>query len=156
MLSVPPAFSVPPHLRYGRGDELHVWFTDPPGAIVQMAKPQRGTVEQARWLVGPGFQLLRERFPEAAKLILVLDYSHMTGRDTAARTVMVDSAGAVAQFFSGVFIVPPLQASVVYRMMLRAAAVLVSALGTPIEIVESLTAVMADQALQLTTAVPAR
>ena len=156
MQHVPPAFSVPPHIRYGREDELHIWFTDPPGAIVQMSKPQRGTVDQARWLVGPGMALLKQRFPEAKQIVIVLDYRNMTSRDLAARTVLIESASETAKYFSGVFIVPPLQTSKVYRVTLEAAAVLVSALGTRIAIVDSLTSVLVEQGLQVSAAEPAR
>lgn len=153
-MHVPPAFPVPPHVRYGREDELHVWFTEPPGAIVQMSKPQHGTLEQSRWLIGPGLALLRQRFPDAQQLVLVLDFRNLTRRDLAARKVLIDSAPETAKYFSGVFIVPPLQTNVVYRTTLQAAAVLVSALGTRIAIVDNLSSVMIEQGLRVADAEP--
>lgn len=151
-MTIEPAFTEPPHIRYGKEDEIHAWFTDPPGAIVQLAKPQRATLEQARWLVDEGVTLLRKRFSPDEKVILVLDYRNMTSRDNAARTLMMERAPDIAHHFAGVFIVPPLVASPVYRTTLRAAAALVSALGVNIHIVESLQEVMERHKLMLGSA----
>jgi hypothetical protein len=147
-MTVEPAFAGPPHIRHGAQDELHAWFTDPPGAVLQLSKPQRATVEQARWLVGPAIELLRARFPSEEKVILVLDYRNMTSRDTSARTLMMEHAGEIAHMFSHVYIVPPLQANPVYRSALHAAIALVSVFGSPLEIVETLDEVIAKQSLR--------
>jgi hypothetical protein len=147
-MPVEPAFDVPPHVRHGADAELHAWFTDPPGAVLQLSKPQRSTLEQAEWLVGPAIDLLRARFPGDEKLILVLDYRNMTSRDTSARTLMMQRAGDIVHMFSHVFIVPPLQVSPVYRSALHAAIALVSVFGSPLEIVETLQEVIQKRSLR--------
>lgn len=146
-MTVEPAFAVPPHVRHGTQDALHVWFTDPPGAVVQLAQPQRATVEQTTWLLGPGLDLLRERFPNGEKLVVVLDYRNMTSRDTSARTLMMERASDISHMFSRVFIVPPPQVSPVYRTMLHAAVALVSAFGPHLEIVGSLAKIISRESL---------
>jgi hypothetical protein len=136
-----PAFAVPPDLL-GAGN-LRVWFTDPPGAIVQLSQPARGTKEMAEWLVGPGFARLRGRFP-AAEMILVIDLSLMEGRDSAAREVMIDKAREPGRIFARTFMIPPLKASAVYMATLHAASALFNALGRDINIERSLSAVIAQ------------
>jgi hypothetical protein len=147
-MSVAPAFAVTPHLRHGAQGELHAWFTDPPGAVMQLAKPQHFTVEQAEWLVGPALDHLRTRFPNEKKLILVLDYRNMTSRDPRARAILMDRARDVAQFFGHITVVPPAQPNPVYRTMLHAAVALVSAFGAPIDIVDSFDEAMAKCGLR--------
>lgn len=147
-MSVEPAFAVPPHLRHGEQGELHAWFTDPPGAVLQLSKPQHFTLEQAEWLVGPGIEQLRARFPHGEKLLLVLDYRNMTSRDTRARTLMMERARDIAHMFAHITVVPPNQPNPIYRTMLHAAVALVSAFGSPIEIVDSFDEVVARRSLR--------
>jgi hypothetical protein len=147
-MSVAPAFAVPPHLRHGAQGELQAWFTDPPGAVMQLSKPQHFTVEQAEWLVGPALERLRQRFPSEEKLLLVLDYRNMTSRDPRARSLMMEHARDIARFFQHITVVPPEQPNPVYRTMLHAAVALVSAFGAPIEIVDSFDDAMARRGLR--------
>jgi hypothetical protein len=145
---VAPAFAVPPHLRHGAQGELHAWFTDPPGAVMQLSMPQHFTVEQAEWLVGPALDRLRERFPNETKLILVLDYRNMTSRDPRARSIMMERASEIADLFGHITVVPPEQPNPVYRTMLHAAVALVSAFGTPVEIMDSFDDVIEQRGLR--------
>ena len=131
-----PAFDRPPDLL-GAGC-LRGWFTDPPGAVVQIAQPARGTKEMAEWLVGPMFLRLRGRFPTSEGMVLVLDLSLMDGRDTAARTVVIDRAREAGQIFGRVYIIAPLKTNAVYLTTLHAAATLLNALGRDIHIETSL------------------
>ncbi len=147
-MKVTPAFAAPPHIRHGEQAELQAWFTDPPGAILQLSKPQHFTLEQAEWVVGPGFDQLRSRFAKGEKLILVLDYRNMTSRDTRARTLMMERARDIAHTFAHITVVPPHQPNPIYRTMLHAAVALVSAFGAPIEVVDSLDEVIARLALR--------
>jgi len=95
-MPVEPAFALPPHIRHGMEEELHAWFIDPPGAVLQLAQPQHFGVEQAEWLVGPALERLRERFPGDNKLLLILDYRNMTTRDPRARSLMMERARDIA------------------------------------------------------------
>jgi hypothetical protein len=137
-----PAFDVPPDL-HGAG-VLRAWFTDPPGAVVQMARPGRGTVEIANWMVGPGFARLHGRFPESESLILVMDLRLMEGRDPAARVVMMDKGREVNRLFARTFIIPPLKTNPVYLTTLHAAAALLTAFGVDLKIESSLPKVIAQ------------
>jgi hypothetical protein len=137
-----PAFDLPPDLTGAGG--LRMWFTDPPGVIVQIAQPARGTKEMAEWLIGPGFTRVRGRFPGADALILVIDLSLMNGRDPAARVVIMDKAREPGRLFARTFLVPPLKASAVYLTTMHAAAALMNALGRDIHVESSLAEVIAQ------------
>jgi len=136
-----PAFDLPPDLIGAGG--LRMWFTDPPGAIVQLAQSARGTKEMAEWLIGPAFARVRGRFPAEDALILVIDLSLMNGRDPAARAVIMDKARESGRLFTRTFLVPPAKASAVYLTTMHAAAALMNALGRDINIESSLADVIA-------------
>jgi hypothetical protein len=141
-----PAFDAPPDL-HGAG-VLRAWFTDPPGAVVQMMRPSRGTVEVADWMVGPGYARLRGRFPGADSLILVMDLSLMEGRDRAARVVMMDKGREFNRLFARTFIIPPLKTNPVYPTTLHAAAALLTAFGVDLKVESSLANVIAQWKLK--------
>jgi hypothetical protein len=145
-MSGSPAFDVPPDIYGAR--VLRAWFTDPPGVVVQMAEPSRGTVQIAEWMVGHGYARLRGRFPEAERLILVIDLSLMEGRDPAARAVMLDKAREFSQLFERTVIIPPLKGSPIYLTTLHAAAALLTAFGVDLKIEKSLAAVIAQWKLK--------
>lgn len=136
----PPFDRVPDLLGAG---VVQVWFTDPPGAIVQLSQPSRGTKEMAEWLVGPGFTRVHGRFP-AQELTLVLDLSLMEGRDSAAREVIIGKARESGRMFARVIMIPPLKASSVYMATLHAAIALFKALGRDISIERRLKDVIAQ------------
>jgi hypothetical protein len=140
-MSASPPFAAPPDVHGAEG--LRTWYTDPPGAIVQLSAPARGTLGMAQWLVGPGFARLRGRFPGEQKMILVLDLSLMEGRDPAARVVIMTKAREMAGFFSRSFIVLPVKANAVYTATLHAAAAVLSSFGIDVVIARSLADVLA-------------
>ena len=129
-----PIFAAPPHVTCPVGP-LQGWFTDPPGAVVQLTEATEFTIEMARWLVGPGFALLHERFQSRSeRLVLLLDIRPMTSRDPAVRTLFMETAREQGGRFAAVVVIPPLQINPVYRTTLQAAAALVSAFGIELEI----------------------
>jgi len=134
---VEPIFSAAPHAACPVGP-LRAWFTDPPGAVVQLSEAGEFTVDMARWLVGPGFELLLERFQIDTGLSLVLDIREMTTREPVVRTVFMDKAREAASKFGLVAVIPPLRAKGVYLTALHAAGALVSAFGTKFEITSDL------------------
>jgi hypothetical protein len=140
------AFDVPPNAR--GPDNLQAWFTAPPGVLVRMVSPTRGTKEMAEWLVGPGFALLRARFPDEGSLVLVLDFSKMLGRDSAARVVMMDKAREARQLFARTFVIPPAKSNPVYMTTLYAAAALLTGFGIHLVIARSLDQVLAQCPLE--------
>jgi hypothetical protein len=140
-MAVTRAFPVPPDIH--GVDNVAAWFTDPPGVIIQMLEPSRGTKAMADWMVGPGLDRLRSRFPHAQRLYFVLDVSAMNGRDPAARVVLMDKAREIAGLFEHSFVIPPLKANPVYTATLHAAAALLSAFGVKLEIASSLADVIA-------------
>jgi hypothetical protein len=146
-----PAFEIPPDIQ-GAG-VLRAWFTEPPGAVVQLTHLTRGTKEVAEWLVGPGYARLRGRFPEAQGLILVIDLSLMDGRDAAARLVMLEKARESKMLFSKVVMIPPLKTNPVYLTTLHAAAALLNAFGLDLKIEKSLEEVIARCKLKPASAV---
>jgi hypothetical protein len=146
-----PAFEIPPDIL-GAG-LLRAWFTEPPGAVVQLTQLTRGTKELAEWLVGPGYARLRGRFPEAQGLILVVDLSLMDGRDAAARAVMLEKARESKMLFSKTFMIPPMKANPVYLTTLHAAAALLTAFGVDLKIEKSVEEVIARCKLKPAAAV---
>jgi hypothetical protein len=141
-----PAFNSAPDFQ-GVG-ALRAWFTDPPGAIVQMARPGRWTQEMAAWMVGPGNARLRGRFPGASGLLLVLDLTLMDGREPGARALMLERASKGGGLVTRIILIPPANANPVYLTTLRAAVTLLKALGKDIKIERSLTKAIAEFGLK--------
>ena len=130
---VAPFFSVPPHVECPVGP-LYVWFTEPPGVVLQLMEAVRFTTEIARWLIGPGLDLLAQRYDEATRFTIVFDIRQMTGRDPVVRSLFMDLAREQAGRFEAIVAIPPLQINPVYLAGLHAAAALVSAFGPRFEI----------------------
>lgn len=134
------AFAVPPHLEDPSG-AIAVWFTDPPGAVMQFQRPVYGTVGMAEWLVGPALRKMLERFPGDTKLHLVMDLTQMSGRDPKVRPVLVETTKLYAKRIQSSTIVPPQNASAVYLAALKASVALLRVFGVPIEL-QSLTSAL--------------
>ena len=128
------AFSSEPHLTFG---PAAVWYTSPPGAVVQVLEPARGTVELSNWMVGVAFEELERRFPRRKGLLFVFDLALLTGRSHAARSVFLGRAREVSARFSEAWFVPPRTASAAQRHSTRASLMLLRALGVKIELAES-------------------
>lgn len=126
-------FAVPPHLEDPSGT-VAIWFTDPPGSVMQFVRAGHGTVEIARWLVGPALEKTLQRFPGKTKLRLVMDLSLMTGRDPAARAVLVETTKKFRERIALSTIIPPQNASVVYLAALNVSVSLLQVFGVPIEV----------------------
>jgi len=88
-VSTRAAFPRAPHMSYGGAA---VWFTSPPGAVVQLLEPVRGTLDLVNWIVGPFYDELERRFPGRTALIFVFDLELMTGRTAASRSVFLAKA----------------------------------------------------------------
>ncbi|HKU43714.1 MAG TPA: hypothetical protein VJR89_36395 [Polyangiales bacterium] len=140
-MTLAPLFLVQPHLECPHGP-LRAWFTAPAGAAVQLSAAGEFTESMARWMVGPGLDALRARFPADPNLLLVLDIRHMTGRPVSVRSVLMDAAREHASTFSRILIAPPLHINAVYLTGLHAAAALVGAFGPHVEITSDLDAAL--------------
>lgn len=123
-----PAFPSPPNLTDPSGT-VALWFSEPPGAVVQFQSVARGTPQLAACLVGPARDALLARFPGTGPLVLVLDLSRMDGRDPAIRKVLMDGMRNTATRVARALIVPPSGASRVYLASLHAAASLARVFG---------------------------
>jgi hypothetical protein len=135
--AIEPIFPVPAHVECPAGP-LRAWFSEPKGAVVQLSEAGAVTEEMARWLIGPGRDLLLERFAASTGFWLVLDIRPMTSREPIVRSLMMDSAREHMDTFSNLIIVPPLQINPVYLTTLQAAAALLGAFGTHVEITKDL------------------
>jgi hypothetical protein len=124
------AFARAPHMSYGGAA---VWFTSPPGAVVQLVEPVRGTLDLVNWLVGPAYEELERRFPGRTALIFVFDLELMTGRSAASRSVFLAKARECGKRFSEGLFVPPTAANAAYRQSVHAAIALIRALGVHVE-----------------------
>jgi hypothetical protein len=143
-IGVRPAFRRAPHMSYGGAA---VWFTSPPGCVIQLVEPVRGTLDLVNWMVGPVYQELDRRFPGRNALILVFDLELMTGRSAASRTVFLAKAREVGKRFSEGLFVPPSAASAANRVATRASIALVRALGVHVELVSSSVSAVASRNL---------
>ena len=146
--AIKPAFDARPHVQDPTGAVV-AWLTEPPGAIIQFARPARGTTELARWLVGPATAALQRRFPIELRLVLVLDLTLMDGRDAGARALLHESAkdnkGRVARSF----VIPPKKASATYLSALQVSATLLRVFGVRVEVESSLASVFASCPLRV-------
>jgi hypothetical protein len=143
-----PAFSVPPHVIDESG-AIAGWFTEPPGVVLQFTRPTRGTNELSKWLVGPGYDLLVRRFPEACELRVVLDMRQMTGRSATARAVLIEHAKLVSQRLGRVIILPSVHLGAFYVKVVEATALALRAFGVRIEVEHSLERALARQELRV-------
>lgn len=130
-------FSVPPDVTSPQG-ELEAWFTSPPGAVVQMVAPLAGTAAMARWLVGEARERLFARFPGEAALILVLDLSLMTTRDSAVRAILSEAAKELRSSIAHSVLVPPSNGGAIYLKSLEVSVLLLRGFGVNIEVSKSL------------------
>jgi hypothetical protein len=144
-VSTRAAFPRAPHMSYGGAA---VWFTSPPGVVVQLLEPVRGTLDLVNWLVGPVYDDLERRFPGRTALIFVFDLELMTGRTAASRSVFLAKAREGGKRFSEALFVPPRAASPAYRVSMHAAIALVRALGVQVEMVSSSVSAVASRNLK--------
>jgi hypothetical protein len=142
-----PAFTSPPHVRFGNNEAV-AWVVHPPGGVAQLTAEVRGTRELAQWVVGPALRVMLDTYPEHRGLIIVLDLSLMQGRDPAARAVMLEKARELARCVGHTYLVPPLKTNAVYRTTLHAAVALLSTLGIHVEMVTSAAEVIERLKLQ--------
>jgi hypothetical protein len=132
-----PAFAVPPDM-VSPGGELHLWFTDPPGALAQMLEPRVGTAAMARWLVTEARQALYARFPDSKRFIFVLDLSPMTSRDPAVRAIIGDAGKEMKDEVSRCVFIPAANGGAMYLKSLEIAVLLLRGFGVKIELGKSL------------------
>jgi len=126
-------FQRPPHLVDPSGT-LAVWFTEPPGMVVQFARRGPCTVELAEWLVATAGPRVLERFPGPEPLAFVLDLSQMVGRDPRARAIITEGVGTLAARAGRTVVVPPVSATRVYLASLHVAASLARVLGITVSV----------------------
>ena len=128
-----PVFSSEPDLRSPDGAVIG-WLLHPAGALVQFAKPVKGTADLASWLVGPAFAVLENRYPERKDLWFVLDLTHMVGRSAAARSILLHSAKVIGSRFSRVFVIPPADYPPMYLKAFHASVAFARLLGMHITV----------------------
>ena len=151
--STDAAFLVPPHLRHSSG-ALVGWVTEPPGVVVQLTRPTRGTADLAEWLVGPAFEYLIQRFPHALRLLVVLDLRQMTGRDSRARALLIEKAKTFPAGLLRAVVIPPIRANAIYLGSLRVAADILRVFGARVDIECSLTKVLLEHDLRVAGLTP--
>ena len=125
------------------------WFTEPPGGVIQLTRPVRGTRELAEWLVGPAWEQLCRRFPNACEFFIVLDLSQMDGRDPSARAALLEKAQALRPGILRAAVIPPIGATAVYLSSLRVAVAILRVFGVVVDIDPSLRNVLASRGLRV-------
>lgn len=126
------AFTGTPHL-VDPSQTVAVWFTDPPGAVVQFVRRAPCTVPLAQWMATSARARLVERFASSASLVFVLDLSLMDGRDPLARPIIVECAREFASR-ARARVVPPRDASRVYLAGIHVAASVARVFGIEVSI----------------------
>jgi hypothetical protein len=120
-----------------------IWFTDPPGIVIQIVRPAQGTRSMTDWLGSAAQEAFLKRFPGAKGLIVVVDLSLMTGREPAARNGLVEPAKRLKPHVARTVLIPPKNASQVYLGSMYAATAILSAFGVHVELQRSMSAVSA-------------
>jgi hypothetical protein len=128
---------------------IAAFWTDPPGVLLQLTRPARGTTAMAEWLIGPLFDALVRRFPEGRDLRVVLDMRQMTGRSAIARALLIRHARTIAARLNHVVVIPSLHMGPTYVKVLEAAAVLLAAAGVPLAIEHNLDRALAKHGLRV-------
>jgi hypothetical protein len=146
-----PAFASEPDLRF-EGGKLAAWFTDPPGAVVQLTEAAVFNKAMAEWVVGPAFAALDQRFPNATELRMLLDLRPMLSREPAARTVIMSAATTRMFMFAQVSVVAPAKPPPLYMTTLHAAVALLSAIGPEIRVFETLEGALQHMQVKAATA----
>lgn len=131
----------PPHLVDAM-QVIGVWFTEPPGAVIQFLKPG-GTLQAAQFLAEKARGELLRRFTADQRLRFILDLTLMTHRDPAVRPVLMESTKALAQRIERSIVVPPKSASTVYLASLKASASLLRVFGVQVDVKSSLSEALA-------------
>lgn len=109
---------------------IAVFWTDPPGAVIQVVQATRGTSEMAHWLVTEGLDLLLSRFPGVDNLQLVIDMRRMTGRSAMARSILMNaSGGQAAERIGQVVLLPSVHMGPAYFTVIEATAVALRLIG---------------------------
>lgn len=142
-----PAFSVPPHLCDPTG-AIAVWWTDPPGGLMQLTRPARGTADMAEWLVGPAFELMLSRFAGVNDLRVILDMRQMTGRSAMARSVLLHRAKSIANRVGHVVLLPSVHLGTGYFKIVEGTAMMLRLAGLPVDVEYGLHRVMEKHELR--------
>ena len=122
-------FSGVPHIVDPSG-AIAIYWTDPPGALLQVVQATRGTSEMAHWLVNDGLDLLLNRFPGVDNLQLVIDMRRMTGRSAMARTILMNaSGGQAAERIGQIVLLPSVHMGPAYVAVIEATAVALRLVG---------------------------
>ncbi len=135
------AFARLPHTQ-DPTSTLVAWFTDPPGALIQISRSSELTVEMTRWLVEQGCAELLARFRGTTPLTIVLDIRLMTKRQPAVRSLLVEAAKKLGPRLGTGYVLPPENAGKVYLASLHAAAAALRVFGARIEVSESLSTLL--------------
>jgi hypothetical protein len=150
-LSAP--FATAPHITDPSGS-IAAWWTDPPGVLAQLTCPTRATTDLAEWLVGPAFDQVLGRFPDASELRVILDMRQMTGRSATARSLLMQRAKTVIGRVTHVVLVPSVLLGPAYIKVVETAALLLHAGGLRVDIDASLDRVVARYEVRAATPGP--
>jgi hypothetical protein len=138
----------PPHATDPSG-AVSLRYTDPPGVLMQLVRPARGTTEMAEWLTETGLTMLFARFPHARDLRVILDMRLMTGRSASARALLIQAGMRCVSRVGHVVLLPSQQLGEAYLAVVEAAAALVRSSGLRVDIEHDLAAVLARHAVRI-------
>jgi hypothetical protein len=138
----------PPHATDPTG-AVDVRYTEPPGVLLQLVRPARGTTEMAEWVTETGLTMLFARFPHSRDLRVILDMRLMTGRSASARALLIQAGMRCVGRVGHVVLIPSQQLGAAYLAVVEAAAALVRSSGLRVDIEHDLQAVLARHAVQI-------
>lgn len=146
-LSYASNFSGAPHIVDPTG-AIAIYWTDPPGALLQLVQSTRGTSEMAHWLVSDALELLFSRFPGVDGLRVVIDMRRMTGRSAMARSVLMNASGAAAGRIGHVVLLPSQHMGPAYLHVIEATAVALRLIGYRVDVEHDLDLVLSQHAIR--------
>jgi hypothetical protein len=140
--------ATPPHLIDPSGT-MAVYWTDPPGAVLQLQRATRGTTTMAEWLVGPVLDQLFARYPDVTDLGVVLDMRQMVGRSATARSLLIQAAEKAIGRIARVVLLPSIHMGTAYIKVIEATALLLRLSGYEVHIEDDLDVALSKHGIRI-------
>jgi hypothetical protein len=134
--------AAPPHLIDPSGS-IAMYWTEPPGAVLQLQRSTRGTTAMAEWIVETGLDRLLARYPEETDLVVVLDMRQMLGRSATARALLLQASEKAAGRIARVVLLPSTHMGPAYIKVIEATALLLRLTGYEVHVEDDLDVVLA-------------
>jgi hypothetical protein len=133
---VEPIFGSKPHATDPSGS-LAVWYTEPPGVVIQLLTAREGTLELVQWLAGPSRAQTERRFHDRDDLQVLFDVRLLTGRAPEVRAQIMELAKAMRPRVKRVVVLPPRDWSPALRRTLEVTVSILRVFGLQIAVAQT-------------------